>query len=61
MNIIKHIKELKENIFHNFHIDNNDGTVYITGKNNYGQLGSNIKNNDNLFSIPIMKFNSRYN
>lgn len=70
MNIIKYIKELKTrkelkelepNIFYNIYMDNNDGTFYITGKNNYGQLGSNIKNNDNLFSIPIMKFNSKYN
>lgn len=58
---IKELKELKPNIFYNIYMDNNDGTFYITGKNNYGQLGSNIKNNDNLFSIPIMKFNSKYN
>ena len=60
MNIIKHIKELKENTFYKFYINNDDGTVYITGKNNYGQLGSNIKNNDDFFLIPIMKFNNKY-
>lgn len=58
---IKEIKELKVNIFYNIYMDNNDGAFYITGKNNYGQLGSNIKNKLSLFLIPIMKFNSKYN
>ena len=42
---IKELKELKPNIFYNIYMDNNDGTFYITGKNNYGQLGSNSKYN----------------